>query len=60
MDSAVSAGQWVDDGDVHSLTFEVGAEAVYRIEMTPQDLAGNTSDSRSTVVFEIDTTAPVI
>lgn len=59
-DSMVSAGQWKDDGDVHTLTFEVGAEAVYRIEMTPSDLAGNTSDPRSTVVFEIDTTEPVI
>ena len=41
-------------GDVHTLTFEVGAEAVYRIEMTPRDLAGNGSDHRSTEVFEID------
>lgn len=58
--SMVSAGQWADEGDVHTLTFEVGAEAVYRIEMTPRDLAGNGSDHRSTEVFEIDRTAPVI
>lgn len=59
-DTMVSAGQWTDEGDVHTLTFEVGAEAVYQIEMTPRDLAGNSADSRSTVIFEIDKTVPVI
>ena len=34
-------------------------DAVYKIEMTPEDLAGNTSDYRTTVVFEIDKTVPV-
>ena len=59
-DSMISIGQWVDEGDVHTLTFEVGSEAVYQIEMTPRDLAGNGSDYCSIVVFERDMTATVI
>ena len=51
---------WVHSGDMHTMAFTISEDAVYRIEMTPADLAGNASDYRSTAVFEIDQTAPVI
>jgi len=31
--------------------------AVYKIEINPEDLAGNSAEPRCTVVFEIDKTA---
>jgi len=34
--------------------------AVYKIEINPEDLAGNSAEPRCTVVFEIDKTPPVV
>lgn len=51
---------WNSEGDVHTISFTVSEDAVYQIELTPVDLAGNLGDRISTVVFEIDKTAPVV
>lgn len=51
---------WDDSGDVHTISFTVCKDAVYQVEISPSDLAGNASDSRSTVVFEIDKTVPIV
>ncbi len=51
---------WTAEGDVHSISFAISEDAVYRIEMTPADLAGNEADFSSTTVFEIDKTVPVV
>lgn len=56
----LSSVNWSSNGDIHTISFTISQDAVYQIEMTPADLAGNTADYRSTVVFEIDKTAPVI
>jgi len=49
---------WISAGTVHTISFTVSKDAVYQIEITPSDLAGNQSDQRNTTVFEIDKTAP--
>lgn len=51
---------WSSSGDIHTTTFTISSDAVYRIEIAPADLAGNESDYRSTAVFEIDKTLPVV
>lgn len=56
----VGYGGWHNERDVHTITFMVSADAVYQIEMSPVDLAGNAADHRNTVVFEIDQTIPVV
>lgn len=56
----LSGAGWTEGGDVHTLSFTVGEDAVYRVELAPSDLAGNVADIRSTAVFEIDRTAPVV
>ncbi|MCM1534906.1 MAG: hypothetical protein NC126_03165 [Clostridium sp.] len=56
----VGYGSWNNERDIHTITFTVSADAVYQIEMSPMDLAGNAADHRSTVVFEIDQTIPII
>lgn len=57
---ALSGAEWNGEGDIHTLSFTVSQDAVYRVEITPSDLAGNISDNRSTTVFEIDQTPPVV
>lgn len=56
----IGSTDWVDNGDVHTVTFTIHADAVYQIEITPADLAGNKAEHKSTVVFEIDKTVPVV
>lgn len=56
----IGGANWVTNGDIHTITFTISTDAVYQIEMTPADLAGNVSDYRSTVVFEIDKTVPIV
>lgn len=58
--SMVSMADWTDDKDEHTLSFMFDYDAVYRIEISPSDSAGNTSDYRSSEIFEIDTTPPVV
>ena len=57
---SVSGLDWVSVGDTHTLSFTLQRDAVYQIEISPVDLAENVGESRSSVVFEIDLTAPVI
>lgn len=33
---------WSSNGDIHTISFTISQDAVYQIEMTPADLAGNT------------------
>ncbi|MDR2492358.1 MAG: hypothetical protein LBD25_02690 [Coriobacteriales bacterium] len=56
----VAGGRWEESGDVHTITFDVSRDAVYQISIAPVDLAGNAGDNRSTAVFEIDLTAPIV
>ncbi len=55
-----SVEQWESDGDIHTISFTLYRDAVYQIEMTPLDLGENSSEYRSTAVFEIDQTVPVV
>lgn len=58
--SMVSMADWSDDNDTHTLSIKFDDDAVYRIEISPSDPSGNTSDYRSSEIFEIDTTLPVV
>ena len=58
--SMVSMADWSDDSDTHTLSIKFDYDAVYRIEISPSDPSGNTSDYRSSEIFEIDTTLPVV
>ncbi len=51
---------WISEGDEHNISFDISEDAVYRIEISPADLAGNEADYSSTTVFEIDKTLPVV
>jgi|GEM_PF-1523722 len=51
---------WVADGDKHSITLTFSADAVYFVEVSPSDKAGNAAAQTSTGIFEIDKTAPVV
>ncbi len=56
----LGGARWDSTGDVHTISFTFDFDGVYRMEMTPGDLATNIDDRRSTVIFEIDKTAPVV
>ncbi|MCL2078612.1 MAG: hypothetical protein FWH17_02075 [Oscillospiraceae bacterium] len=56
----MGGNRWESQGDVHTISFAFDVDAVYQIEITPRDLAGNSADQRSTVVFEIDKTVPIV
>ncbi len=58
--SVLGGARWDSDGDVHTISFTFDRDAVYHIEMAPSDLATNLSGQSSTVIFEIDKTAPVV
>ena len=58
--SMVSMADWSDDNDTHTISIKFDDDAVYRIEISPSDPSGNTSDYRSSEIFEIDTTLPVV
>ncbi len=51
---------WIADGDKHTITFTFSADAVYFVEMSPSDKAGNPAAQSSTVIFEIDKTVPIV
>lgn len=53
-------GRWDSTGDVHTISITFDRDAVYYVELTPVDLATNTADKHSTVIFEIDKTLPVV
>lgn len=59
--------KWVHDEkkNTHKLTFDLNEDSVYKIEIDPEDRAGNAGDLKDgsetkTDIFEIDTTAPVL
>ncbi|GAE86820.1 hypothetical protein [Acetivibrio straminisolvens] len=56
----LSTSRWVSEGDVHTISFTFNRDAVYKMEIHPEDLAGNSAELRRTVVFEIDKTPPVV
>ncbi len=56
----LGSASWESDGDVHTISLTFSKDAVYKIEMSPKDLAENSTELRSTVVFEIDQTKPVV
>lgn len=51
---------WVRNGDSNSISFTFAEDAVYYVELAPVDMASNAGEKHNTVVFEIDTTAPVV
>ena len=51
---------WSSAGDVHFVSFTLANDAVYQVKISPVDLAGNEGEARSSAVFEIDKTIPVI
>lgn len=51
---------WTSHGDTHSIEFTLHEDAIYYIHIAPVDLASNHGDTRSTVIFEVDKTAPVV
>ena len=56
----VSSRSWAKNGDTYSVSFTFKDDAVYYIEIAPVDLASNHGEKRSTVIFEIDKTVPVV
>lgn len=56
----VSMADWSDDIDTHTLSIIFDDDAVYRVEISPSDSSGNTSGYKSSEIFEIDTTLPVV
>ncbi|SFD25487.1 hypothetical protein [Ruminococcus albus] len=51
--------------DSHRLTFKLDEDSVYKIEISPEDRAGNGGEiaegsERKTDIFEVDTTVPVL
>ncbi|MBR1391336.1 MAG: Ig-like domain repeat protein [Lachnospiraceae bacterium] len=52
--------EWIGEEDDYTMSVILSEDAVYQVEIAPVDLAGNAADGRSTVVFEIDQTPPVI
>jgi hypothetical protein len=59
-EEAVGENEWETNGDQHEISFTLHQDAIYRISIAPIDLAENSADSKSTVIFEIDQTAPVV
>lgn len=51
---------WTSVGDVHTISFVLSNDAVYQVAISPKDLAGNEAEHRSTVIFEIDKTVPIV
>lgn len=58
--AAYSKKGWSDNGDTHSIELQFERDGIYKIEMKPSDISENKGETDSTVVFEIDTTAPEI
>ena len=58
--SMVSMADWSDYIDTHTLSIIFDDDAVYRVEISPSDSSGNTSGYKSSEIFEIDTTLPVV
>jgi len=56
----MGGNRWESQGDIHTLSITFDFDAVYQVEIMPMDLAGNTAGQRSTVVFEIDKTQPIV
>lgn len=56
----LGGSSWTRSGDSHSISFTFAQDAVYYVELAPVDMASNASEKHNTVVFEIDTTAPVV
>jgi len=40
----LSTSRWVSEGDVHTISFTFSRDAVYKIEINPEDLAGNSAE----------------
>ena len=55
-----SISKWISSGDKHKLSFTISEDGVYQVELKTSDLAENSQDTSSTVVFEIDKTVPVV
>lgn len=58
--AAYSGKGWDDNGDVHSIELQFERDGIYKVEIKPSDLSENEGETDSTVVFEIDTTAPEV
>jgi hypothetical protein len=56
----VGGNSWITVGDMHTISLLFSEDGVYQVEITPTDLSGNLGESKSTVVFEIDTTDPIL
>lgn len=56
----LGSARWDSVGDVHTISLTFSKDAVYKIEMYPKDLAENSTELRSTTVFEIDQSVPVV
>lgn len=51
---------WENNEDTHSIELQFERDGIYKVEIKPSDLAENNGETDSTVVFEIDTTAPEV
>jgi hypothetical protein len=56
----MGGSRWESEGDIHTISITFDFDAVYQIEIMPVDLAGNTAEKRSTEIFEIDKTQPIV
>lgn len=57
---AYSSSGWNSSEDVHSIELNFESDGIYKIEIAPTDISENEGKSDSTIIFEVDTTAPEV
>lgn len=55
-----SKNGWESNEDEHSIELKFEEDGIYKVEIEPTDISENKGEKDSTVIFEIDTTAPEI
>ena len=56
----LSKSKWTDTGDSHTISFTFSEDYVYQVSINASDAAGRTLAEKTSPVFEIDKTAPVL
>ncbi|MCR4645623.1 MAG: hypothetical protein K5695_09485 [Oscillospiraceae bacterium] len=56
----ISKDMWKDTGDTHTLSFTFAEDYVYQVSISTVDASGRSLAQKTSPVFEIDKTAPVL
>ncbi|MBR3628881.1 MAG: hypothetical protein IKN55_00190 [Oscillospiraceae bacterium] len=56
----LSKSKWTGTGDVHTISFTFADDYVYQVSISAADASGRTLAEKTSPVFEIDKTAPVL